>query len=216
MDHRLLYCRVGYHRVVPVDSCSNQPTCELNEQTVVETERRVRVRCEELYAESMCNGEDRPNRLFPLRVFLQLPGLRVDKIPIKASDESFVLTEKDFLKTVMCLIEDHDVTLPWMCKIKLQAKTLSVFLFVVLLLAWLFYHRYVKGLFKKEVAPISKQEDPVPPVQEERMCCVCMVHRIDTHLRPCGHSTLCGACANKVTLCPSCRSPIHERLKAFF
>lgn len=46
-------------------------------------------------------------------------------------------------------------------------------------------------------------------------CQVCFAQPKNVLLQPCGHWSLCSGCADTVDLCPICRAPIAQRLRAF-
>ncbi len=53
-----------------------------------------------------------------------------------------------------------------------------------------------------------------PSTSDEVMCPVCFTEPVDRYLEPCGH-VLCYKCYRRLSLCPTCRTPI-SRVKLLF
>lgn len=58
----------------------------------------------------------------------------------------------------------------------------------------------------------EKQSDSI---QEVQICKICFVNKINCHLMPCGHVTMCMVCAEPQMVCPLCRIPITQKNKCF-
>lgn len=57
--------------------------------------------------------------------------------------------------------------------------------------------------------PATKKAKAVS--QDDMECLCCADNQKDTILIPCGHLEMCGECANKVQVCPSCSKAIEKR-----
>ena len=69
-------------------------------------------------------------------------------------------------------------------------------------------------------APIKPPAAPSEPTTTGELCrklecSVCLDAAVDTTLKPCGHTGLCGGCAAVLTTCPMCRAPIAKRKRIF-
>ena len=51
-------------------------------------------------------------------------------------------------------------------------------------------------------------------VSESSMCGICMERAMDVAIDPCGHR-LCAACAQRISACHVCRTPVRSRLRVF-
>jgi len=64
----------------------------------------------------------------------------------------------------------------------------------------------------------SKPATPVPPVDDENECVVCLDAQKSHILIPCGHFCVCEACADRLAVgdgCPICRTPVQIKTRVF-
>ena len=64
----------------------------------------------------------------------------------------------------------------------------------------------------------SKPATPVPPVDDENECVVCLDAQKSHVLIPCGHFCVCEACADRLAVgdgCPICRTPVQIKTRVF-
>jgi len=64
-------------------------------------------------------------------------------------------------------------------------------------------------------SPEATLLEPIPSSDGRiaALCTVCCSEPLDTVLLPCKHLCICQACANKISRCPLCRTPIGERMQ---
>lgn len=79
---------------------------------------------------------------------------------------------------------------------------------------------------KRKAQPVSKKKKRAPAKKRKKKnavgeCSICMDAGCDAAVIPCGHSSFCGNCLQKVRLasadpkCPSCRAPLQGILKLY-
>jgi len=62
---------------------------------------------------------------------------------------------------------------------------------------------------QREAQPEAKKAKAVS--KEDMECLCCADNQKSVRLHPCGHWEMCGVCAAKVEVCPSCSKPIEDR-----
>ena len=50
---------------------------------------------------------------------------------------------------------------------------------------------------------------------DKSLCKVCCINEIQIFFQPCGHVLACISCAERLSSCAVCRSPIHQKLRAY-
>uniref|UniRef100_A0A7S2CWL4 RING-type domain-containing protein n=1 Tax=Haptolina brevifila TaxID=156173 RepID=A0A7S2CWL4_9EUKA len=63
---------------------------------------------------------------------------------------------------------------------------------------------------KEELRELKRQQE-----EARTQCIVCMSATRQTLFVPCGHITCCTSCGARVQSCPSCRSTIDQRVRAY-
>ena len=56
---------------------------------------------------------------------------------------------------------------------------------------------------------------PAPAPAHDENCQICMERKRDICLVPCGHSIICGVCAEQVQECPWCHAAIQQRVRMY-
>jgi len=81
--------------------------------------------------------------------------------------------------------------------------------------------RYQGLTCKKQKISESKQQIITIVVPELSTCCVCMIHRSEVVIDPCGHLIMCETCAKYISKpsqkrqCPMCRKKIVKYIKVY-
>ena len=72
---------------------------------------------------------------------------------------------------------------------------------------------------KKSTPPsesIEKSTPPPIPSVLEMSCSICVIGIKNIAYIPCGHVLSCAACADRLSNCPYCRTPLTDKLKLYF
>lgn len=62
---------------------------------------------------------------------------------------------------------------------------------------------------------MQKMNDDAHRIRQQLLCKVCYANRVMITFRPCCHLATCEECADKLELCPICRTVIMEKIKTF-
>lgn len=62
---------------------------------------------------------------------------------------------------------------------------------------------------------MQKMNDDAHRIRQQLLCKVCLANRVMITFRPCCHLATCEECADKLELCPICRTVIMEKIKTF-
>jgi hypothetical protein len=63
---------------------------------------------------------------------------------------------------------------------------------------------------------IQTLSEDVDKIRNQLQCKVCLSAQVMVTFRPCGHLATCQTCADKLAICPICRSGISDRVITYF